>query len=271
MCQLGSVSRATYYRHWIEAEPRHAETVLRSLRQTLSLANRHYGYRRLTELVKRQGWAVNHKRVRRLMREDNLLCLRKRAFVPVTTDSKHSWRVWPNMARGLVTTAINELWVADITYIRLHEEFVYLAVVLDAHSRRVIGWALARHLGAELTLVALKMALAARKPPPGLIHHSDRGVQYCCQDYIDLLALHQLQPSMSRVANPYDHAKAESFMKTLKQEEVDGSAYQDLNDLKEHLQLFLEIIYNECRLHSSLGYQSPVEFESAWASSQVTA
>ena len=115
------------------------------------------------------------------------------------------------------------------------------------------------------------MALAARKPPPGLIHHSDRGVQYCCQDYIDLLALHQLQPSMSRVANPYDNAKAESFMKTLKQEEVDGSAYQDLNDLKEHLQLFLEVIYNECRLHSSLGYQSPVEFESAWASSQVTA
>jgi len=191
------------------------DCVLRGLLHKLSLENRYYGHWRLTELVQRQGWAVNRKRVLRLMREDNLLCLRKRAFVPATTDSRHSWRVWPNTARGLVTTAINQLWVADITYIRWHEEFVYLAVVLDANSRRVIGWTLARDLGAGLTLAALKMALAARKPPPGVIHHSDRGVQYCCQDYIDLLVLHQLQPSMSRVANPYDNAKAESFMKTL--------------------------------------------------------
>ena len=271
MCQLGGVSRATYYRHWLESAPRHAETVLRHLLQALSLENRHYGYRRLTELVQRAGWAVNHKRVQRLLREDNLLCLRKRAFVPTTTDSKHSWRVWPNMARGLVTTAINQLWVADITYIRLHEEFVYLAVVLDAHSRRVIGWSLSRDLGAGLTLAALKMALAARKLPPGVIHHSDRGVQYCCQDYIDLLVLHQLHPSMSRVANPYDNAKAESFMKTLKQEEVDGSTYRNLEDLRDHLQTFLEAVYNERRLHSSLGYQSPVEFESALTSTKVTA
>jgi len=153
----------------------------------------------------------------------------------------------------------------------LDEEFVYLAVVLDAHSRRVIGWSLSRDLGAGLTLAALKMALTARKPPPGVIHHSDRGVQYCCQDYSDLLVLHQLQPSMSGVANPYDNSKAESFMKTLKQEEVDGSTYRNLEDLRDDLQTFLEAVYNERRIHSSLGYRSPVEFESALASAKVTA
>lgn len=211
--------------------------------------------------MQHEGVMVNHKKVLRLMREDNLLCLRKRSFVPATTDSKHNWRVWPNRARGMQTTGLNQLWVADITYIRLQEEFVYLAVVLDAHSRRVIGWALEQHMGTALVLQALRMALESRKPEPGMIHHSDRGVQYACWDYIDLLTAHAIEPSMSRVANPYENAKAESFMKTLKQEEIDGRCYQNLEELRSNLEKFLESHYNHERLHSALGYLSPVEFE----------
>src|SRR6202035_1583501 len=160
---------------------------------------------------RREGFAVNHKRVLRLMREDNLLCLRKRAFVRVTTDSRHGWRVVANLARGMVPSGLDQLWVADITYIRLQEEFAFLAIVLDAFSRRVVGWALETHLRASLAIAALRMALAARRPP-----------QYACGDYTALLAAHDIQPSMSRIGNPYDNAKAESFMKTLKQEEGDG-------------------------------------------------
>ena len=177
------------------------------------------------------------------------------------TDSQHGWRVWPNLARGLVTRNLNELWVADITYVRLQEEFVYIAVLLDAHSRRVIGWALARHLGASMAVQALRMALAERQPAPGLIHHSDRGIQYACADYLTLLAEHGVQPSMSRVGNPYDNAKAESFMKTLKQEQVRGNGWRDLDAMRADLATFFEITYNHQRLHSALGYQTPVGFE----------
>jgi transposase InsO family protein len=184
LCALAGVSRATYYRHWHAAAPRTEETALRDVVQRLAVAHRHYGYRRLTELVRREGWAVNHKRVLRLMRTDNLLCLRRRAFVPATTDSRHGWRVVPNLARGLEVTGLDQLWVADITYVRLLEEFAFLAIVLDAFSRRVIGWALEVHLQASLALAALQMALAARRPRPGtLVHHSDRGVQYACAEY----------------------------------------------------------------------------------------
>jgi len=205
---------------------------------------------------------VNHKRVLRLMGEDNLLCLRKRAFVPVTTCSRHGWRVVPNLARGMVPTGLDQLWVADITYIRLQEEFAFLAIVLDAFSRRVIGWALDTHLRASLAIAALTMALAARRPAPGsLIHHSDRGVQYACGEYTALLAAHDIQPSMSRIGNPYDNAKAESFMKTLKQEEVDGRSYRDANQARQMIGSFIEDVYNHQRLHSALAYQSPVEFE----------
>ena len=172
---------------------------------------------------------VNHKRVLRLMREDNLLCLRRRAFVPATTNSNHGWQVVPNLTHRIVLTGIDQLWVADITYIRMREEFAYLAVVLDAFSRRVIGWALEAHLQASLAIAALRMAIVARQPAPGsLIHHSDRGVQYACSDYTDLLVAHDIQPSMSRIGCPYDNAKAESFMKTLKKEEVDGRTYRDI-------------------------------------------
>jgi putative transposase len=184
-----------------------------------------------------------------------------RRFVPATTDSRHGWRVWPNLARGLVTRKLNELWVADITYVRLQEEFVYVAVVLDAHSRRVIGWALAKHLGASVAVEALRMALAERRPAPGLIHHSDRGIQYACADYLTLLADHAVQPSMSRVGNPYDNAKAESFMKTLKEEQVRGQQWRDLNALRADLAKFFQITYNHQRLHSALDYQTPADFE----------
>jgi putative transposase len=262
MCRLSGVSRAGYYRHWQASAPRREETGLRDAIQYLALSHRHYGYRRIAAQLGREGWQANHKRVLRLMREDNLLCLRKATFAPATTDSKHGWRVVPNLARGMELTGLDQLWVADITYVHLAEEFAYLAIVLDAYSRRVVGWALETHLRAELAIAALAMALGARRPPPGsLIHHSDRGVQYACGDYTAILKTHDIRPSMSRVGNPYDNAKAESFMKTLKHEEVDGSAYRDVVDARSRLGEFIEQVYNRQRLHSALDYKSPVEYE----------
>lgn len=272
MCVLAGVSRAGYYRHWATSAPRQEETSLRDAIQRLALAHKHYGYRRIAAQMRREGWAVNHKRVLRLMQQDNLLCLRRRSFVPVTTDSCHDWCVVPNLARRMVPTGLDQLWVADITYIRLQEEFAYLAIVLDAFSRRVIGWALKTHLQASLATAALTMAIAARQPEPGsLIHHSDRGVQYACGDYTALLQAHDIQPSMSRIGNPYDNAQAESFIKTLKQEEVDGRRYRDAHHACEAIGTFIEEIYNHQRLHSALAYRPPAEFESHYRAQTSTA
>jgi putative transposase len=261
-CDLIKVSRAGYYRHWQASKPRQEETALRDEIQRLSLAKRYQGYRLITRELQQLGWTVNHKRVQRIRREDNLLCLSGRTFRPATTDSRHGWKIWPNLARYLKPTTVNQLWVADITYIRLDEEFVYLAVVLDAFSRKVVGWAMADHLRAELALAALEMALAQRDVTAGgLIHHSDRGVQYACGDYIQRLELAGIQPSMSRAGCPWDNAMAESWMKTLKREEVDGRTYRDLAEAKASIGPFIETVYNRQRLHSALAYQAPEAYE----------
>ncbi len=260
LCQLGQVSRAGFYR-WRHAPPAvDSDMGLRDAIQRIALEWPCYGSRRVTAELRRQGWTVNRKRVRRLMREDNLLCLRRRKFV-VTTDSNHSRPVYPNLAASLVLTGIDQLWIADITYIRLETEFVYLAVVLDAYSRRVIGWNLDRTLEDDLALGALRMALGQRSPAPGLVHHSDRGIQYASGDYTDLLKEHGIDISMSRKGNPYDNAACESFMKTLKYEEVYRQEYRDLGEAQTSIQQFIEKVYNQKRLHSALGYRPPEEFE----------
>jgi putative transposase len=263
LCRLAGVSRATYYRFWRNSAPRAHDTTVRDAIQRLALANGpHRGYRLITFQLSQEGLIVNHKRVLRLMRQDNLLCLRRRAFVPATTDSKHGWPVVSNRARGMQLSGLDQLWVADITYIRLHEEFVYLAVILDAFSRRVIGWAIADHLAASLAIEALRMAIEARRPAPdSLIHHSDRGVQYACSDYSELLAAYKIAASMSRIGNPYDNAKAERFMRTLKTEQIDGTLYRNLAHARADIGGFIEQIYNSQRLHTALGYLTPIAFE----------
>jgi putative transposase len=269
LCRLGGVSRAGYYRHFEASAPARADADLRDRIQKLSLKHRHYGHRRIAAQLRREGQIVNAKRVLRLMREDNLLCLRASPFVPRTTDSHHGFAVVPNLTRGLRPTGVDQIWVADITYVRLGEAFVYLAMVLDAFSRKVIGWALDDHLEARLAVEALDMALAARNPPAdSLIHHSDRGVQYASGDYTDRLQARDIAISMSRVANPYDNAKAESFMKTLKAEEVNGKAYSTLDQARRDIGAFIETVYNTQRLHSALGYKPPVEFEAELSQSR---
>lgn len=259
-CEVARVSRAGFYRHYEEHEPRQADVELRDAIQKIALANRCYGYRRVTAELQHQGTAVNHKRVLRLMRADNLLAVRKRRFV-FTTDSSHTYAIYPNLAARLNVTGINQLWVADITYVRLRETFLYLAIVLDAFSRRVVGWELGEDLRAELALRALDRALADRQIEAGIVHHSDRGVQYCCSAYVEKLQAHGFIISMSRTGNPYDNAKAESFMKTLKTEEVYLKQYRDQEDARASIQQFIEEVYNRKRLHSSLGYRSPHTFE----------
>ena len=237
---------------------------LRSAIQKVALEWPAYGYRRVHRELIRRGWRVNHKRVLRLMRADNLLCLRKRKFI-WTTNSKHELPVYPNLAKDMVLTSINQLWVADITYIRLEVEFVFLAVLLDGFSRRCIGWALQRSFDAGLVREALRMALKQRRPQPGLVHHSDRGVQYASQDYTRQLKAYGIRISMSRRSNVYDNAMAESFIKTLKYEEVYRMEYRDLAEAKGSMKEFLEKIYNQKRLHSALGYRPPQEFEQSLA------
>ena len=261
MLELGRVSRSSFYRFDPDGKAgADRDMELRDAIQRIALEWPSYGRPRITAELRHQGWRVNPKRVYRLMREDNLLCLRRRKFV-ITTDSDHGLPVYPNRARELVLTGLDQLWVADITYIRLEWEFVYLAVILDAFSRRVIGWALDRTLETSLTLEALRMALERRQPVPGVVHHSDRGVQYAATDYTDLLQQNGLLISMSRRGNPYDNATCESFIKTLKYEEVYRTEYRDLAEARASIGVFLEKVYNQKRLHSALGYLPPAEFE----------
>jgi putative transposase len=255
-----AVSRAGLYRFDPEREPLDDDLNLRNEVQRIALEFPSYGRPRITAELKRRGWKVNHKRVARIVREDNLLCLRRKKFL-ITTDSRHGLPVYPNLAGSMKLTGINQLWVADITYIRLETEFVYLAVVLDAFSRRVIGWSLDRTLEDDLTLAALRMAFRRRSPDGGLTHHSDRGVQYASREYTDLLKQRGVQISMSRKGNPYHNAMCESFLKTLKYEEVYRQEYRDLADAHSSIERFLEKIYNGRRLHSALAYRSPAEFE----------
>jgi len=260
LCQMTGVSRAGFYRSRLPRQATPVAMEIRDQMQKIAVESPAYGYRRMTATLHKRGFDINHKRVLRMMREDNLLCVRRRSFV-ATTDSRHNLPVYPNLARQTTPKAINQLWVADITYIRLRTEFVYLAVVLDAFSRRVIGWALGRTLEAELALAALRMALVERKPQPGLVHHSDRGVQYASAQYTEMLKQHQAQISMSRKGNPYDNAACESFMKTLKYEEVYRTEYRDFREARSGIGEFLERVYNQHRLHSALGYMPPAEFE----------
>jgi putative transposase len=261
MVKLGAVSRSSFYRFDADRDSRpDPDMDLRDAIQRIALEWPSYGRPRITAELRRRGWTVNPKRVYRILREDNLLCVRKRKFV-VTTDSSHGRRVYPNLTRDMVLTDVDQLWIADITYIRLRDEFVFLAVILDACSRRVIGWALDRTLEDELTLSALRMALKRRGVASGLVHHSDRGSQYASNDYTDLLKANGIAISMSRKANPWDNAACESFMKTLKYEEVHRNEYRDLAEARASIREFLEKIYNRKRLHSALGYLPPAEFE----------
>jgi putative transposase len=265
LCQMTGLSRAGFYRWRVPRQATPVEMELRDRLQRVALEWPGYGYRRITVELHRRGFEVNHKRVLRMMREDNLLCVRRRAFV-ITTDSRHNLPIYPNLARQITPATVNQLWVADITYIRLRTEFVYLAVVLDAFSRRVVGWALGRTLEAELAVAALRMALMERQPPSGLVHHSDRGVQYASHAYTEMLQQHHATISMSRRGNPYDNAACESFMKTLKQEEVYRNEYRDFHDARTSIGEFLERVYNQKRLHSALGYLPPAEFENGASS-----
>ena len=260
MCQLIAVSRAGFYRSLQEQRPVEEEMEVRSAIQQIAVEHRRrYGYRRITAELRRRGLLVNHKRVARIMREDNLLAVQPRQFV-VTTDSDHTLEVYLNLASRMKLTGIDQLWVADITSIRLKIEFVYLAVILDGFSRKVVGWALERTLASRLPITALEQAIGQRHPPQGLIHHSDRGVQYAGEEYIAILEKHGMIPSMSRPANPYDNASCESFIKTLKREEIYTNQYDDLEHLRANIEEFIEQYYNRQRLHSALGYCSPEYF-----------
>jgi putative transposase len=266
MCWLTTVSRAGFYRSLREQHGAEEEVEVRAAIQEIAVENRYrYGYRRIAAELRRRGMSVNHKRVCRLMRKDNLLAIGRRRFV-FTTNSRHDLEVYLNLAKRMEVTAANQLWVADLTYIRLKQDFVYLAVVMDRWSRRVVGWSLDRTLAARLVVTALERAIASRQPGPGLVHHSDRGIQYACHEYVSLLKRHDITPSMSRPANPWDNAACESLMKTLKAEEIDCRKYRDLQDLTAHVEEFIDGYYNQRRLHSALGYMPPAEFEQRSAS-----
>lgn len=262
LCDLVGVSRTWWYTRPSPAETTARDAALRDAIERIVLAFPGYGYRRVTKALQRAGWDVNHKRVLRVMRQESLLCQLERRFV-VTTDAGHALRTYPNLLAGTVLTGPDQAWVADLTYIRLPTTFVYLACLLDAWSRRCVGWRLARTIDTALPLAALDQAVALRRPAPGLIHHSDRGVQYASAAYTARLGTAGARISMSAAGNPYDNAKAESFFKTLKREEVYLHDYRTFPEAEANLDRFIGDVYNAKRLHSSLGYVPPIEFEAA--------
>ncbi len=264
LCDLHGVSRSWYYKQHTHPEQKSQQIALRDQIEDIILEFPGYGYRRVTHALARQGWIINHKHVLRIMQEECLLCHLKKKFVVTTTNSRHGFPVYPNLLATATLSAPDQAWVADFTYIRLRSAFVYLACILDAFSRRCVGWHLSREMTTQLTRGALHQAIVERHPKPGLIHHSDRGVQYASREYVEQLQTIDAQISMSAVGNPYDNAKAESFFKTLKQEEVYLKEYDSFADAEQNLTVFIEKVYNEKRLHSSLGYLPPAEFEAAY-------
>lgn len=268
---MNLASSSYYYRPQTDgADKERQDTFLREQIERLQGEFPGYGYRRLGRQLRRDGLVVNNKRLRRVQRKYQLFPIRWQSFKIATTDSNHGHRIYPNLLRGKTLSEVNQAWVADITYIRILKGFVFLAVILDLYSRKAIGWALSKRIDAELCIEALKAALQTRKPAPGCIHHSDRGVQYACREYIALLQAAQMQISMSRTANPYDNAHMESFFKTLKYEEVHLANYETYQDVIGHIPHFIEEVYNRKRLHSALGYVPPEEFEMTIQSTQTT-
>ena len=258
---LNMARSSYYYKEVVNLQKQKEEADLRDRIEEIVVEYERYGYRRVTAALQREGLKVNHKRVQRIMQEEDLICKIKKRWV-VTTDSNHPYLVYPNLMKDAKITGVNQAWVADITYIRILTAFVYLAVILDVFSRKVVGWAISLRIDTELTRAALRMAIETRRPPEGCIHHSDRGVQYAAYDYVDDLNAAGFLISMSRKGNPYDNAQAESFMKTLKNEEVYLWDYKTFNDVKKRIPYFIEEVYNEKRLHSALGYCPPNEYES---------
>ena len=263
VCRMLGVNRRWYSACRKPSKRQEADSKLRDAIEQIVQEFSGYGYRRVTHALVRAGWSVNHKRVLRIMREEAFLCRHKRRFVH-TTDSRHCYQVYPNLVQGMQVQAPDTVWVADLTYIRLPSTFAYLACILDAYSRKCVGWKVSKRIDAQLAVDALEMALATREVSPGLIHHSDRGVQYASAAYVQRLESIGARVSMSAVGNPYDNAKAESFFKTLKTEEVYLKQYQCFAEAEANIQQFLEEVYNTKRLHSSLGYVPPVEFETAY-------
>ena len=264
-CQTLEVSRSGYYKWRTQPEIAFTDSEdidLKNQLQEVALEFPGYGYRRITAELQNRGYAVNRKRVLRLMRQDNLLCLKKK-FKPVTTDSSHGLPVYPNLLKSAKITGLNQVWASDITYIQLLHEHIYLAVILDLYSRKCIGWELSRNINSQLVMNALDKALENRwsESIQGLVHHSDQGVQYASHDYVDCLKEHNILISMSRKGNPYDNAFAESFIKTLKVEEVYLNEYKTFEDAYRNIRRFIEKVYNHKRLHSALNYKSPERFE----------
>ncbi len=262
-CSSLNISKSAYYNYAKPNAVNNYNTTIKKIIHEIALEYTKYGYRRVTKELHRRGKRINHKKVLKIMREENILCKPKKKFKIVTTDSNHNYPIYSNLTESIVLTRINQLWVADITYVHLLNECVYLAVIIDVYSRKCIGWELSRRINALLVQNALDRAIDARLQfgIDGLIHHSDQGVQYACNEYVDLLEKLNIKISMSRRGNPYDNAFAESFIKTLKAEEIYLKEYKTFDEAYRNLKNFIEKVYNKKRLHSSIGYLPPDEFE----------